>query len=124
MTMSLRALVQTSALTGVVLTAVGGLLGGAELATGIFVTGLVMVANLWGWSIVVGSAIGAARSARRPGLAVALYGLKVGALGVSLLVLLSYFSVISVILGSSVVLGSVSLWAVRGAFHMAKAGDA
>ncbi len=94
------------------------------MALGVFVTAVVMMANLWGWSLIVGAAIRATIEGSRPLWAMGGYGLKVGVLGLSVLALLSVFPVVSVILGSSVVVAAVSAWALRGLFGVAKVGDA
>ena len=124
MIMNLRTLVLSSGIVGFLLATVGGVLAGGEMALGIVVTTVVMLANLWGWSVVVGNAIGSAVQGRSPVMAVGLYGLKCGLLGGSLLILLNLFSAMSVILGSSVVFGAVSAWAARRVWASATVGDA
>jgi hypothetical protein len=124
MMMNLRTLVLTSGIVGFALAAVGGIIAGGEMALGIAVTTVVMLANLWGWSQVVGNAIGSAVEGRKPVMALGLYGLKCGLLGGSLLILLNIFSAMSVILGSSVVVGAVSTWAARRVLTSATLGDA
>ena len=124
MTMNLRTLVVSSGLFGLLLAAVGGAIGGLELAVGIVVTTALMLLNLWGWSVVVGRAIGAAVQGQRSTLALGLYGVKGGGLFVSLWVLLKIFPVMSVILGSSVVFGALSVWATRQVLMATSVGDA
>jgi hypothetical protein len=122
--MNLRTLVLISGLLGLLLSIGGSVLSGKSMAMGIAITTLVMLVNLWGWSLVVGRAIGSAVKGERSGLALGFYGLKVGGLFASLWVLLSLFPVISVILGSSVVFGAVSVWAAHQVLISSRVGDA
>ena len=124
MTMTFRNLALSSALGGLLLTVVGGLLSGPEMGLGIFSTAVVMLINLWAWSVVVDWALRAGQVRRKPYLAMGAYGFKAGILGLSLVALLKIFPVVSVVLGSSVVLCAVSVWALHSLFFRAKAGDA
>ena len=102
---------------------VGGFFGGIEFSLGILVTTGVMMLNLWGWSKVVGSAIGAAVQGNKPVLALGFYGAKCGLMGGSLWFLLGIFPVLSVILGSSVVFTAVGVWGLRTMFGDQPIGD-
>ncbi len=124
MTMNLRTLVLSSGRFGLMLAILGGVFHSVDMAAGIAATTALMLVNLWGWSLVVGQAIGAAVSGRRSVLAVGIYGAKGAALFGSLWVLLKWFPVMSVILGSSVVVGALSVWATRQILTAASVGDA
>ena len=95
-----------------------------DMAAGIAATTALMLLNLWGWSLVVGHAIGAAVDGQRSVLAIGIYGVKGAGLFLSLWVLLKWFPVMSVILGSSVVVGALSVWATRQVLTSVSVGDA
>ena len=113
MNMNPRTLVLHSGRYGVFLALLGGAFGGIEFAIGILVTSGVMMLNIWGWSKVVGNAIGTTIAGKRPFLALGLYAAKCGLLGGSIWFLLGQFSALAVVLGSSVVLIAVSTWGLR-----------
>ena len=124
MTMNLRTLVLSSGRFGLLLAAIGGVFHSVDMAAGIAATTALMLLNLWGWSLVVGQAIGAAVSGQRSVLAMGIYGVKGAGLFLSLWILLKWFPVMSVILGSSVVVGALSVWATHQVLTSARVGDA
>ena len=124
MTMNIRTLALSSGVFGLLLATFGGVWGGLDLAVGILVTTALMLVNLWGWSQVVGRAIDAAVKGQRSVMALGLYGVKGAGLFVSLWILLKLFPVMSVILGSSVVFGALSVWASHQVLTSSRVGDA
>jgi len=113
MTLTTQTLLASSAALLGLLTMVGFGVGGTSFAAGVLLTGLLMLGNLALWRQMCWSArallLGEAQAA--PVVPTFLFVIKFLLLAACLAVLQSVYPVASVVLGASVVVGAILLWA-------------
>lgn len=116
MTMTPKTLIVSAGALAALLVVLGGLGFGVDFAAGVAVSAGLVLVNLLAWVAVGRRLVTAVLTGRPPVLGTVLLVGKLGLLVAGVLVAAATFPPLSVLLGSSAVVGAILAWALVGAF--------